>query len=89
MDDLRKFGRYFLPYKIELTVGILCILASVVAGLYIPQIVGQAIDANWIDYAQVVYGPWFTKYKSDPAYMEKVDVVRKKTTAMRAKAAEN
>lgn len=47
MDDLRKFGRYFLPYKIELTLGILCILASVVAGLYIPQIVGQAIDANW------------------------------------------
>jgi ATP-binding cassette subfamily B protein len=47
MDDLRKFGRYFLPYKLPLTIGILCILASVVAGLYIPQIVGQAIDANW------------------------------------------
>jgi len=47
MGDLRKFGRYFLPYKLSLTIGILCILASVVAGLYIPQIVGQAIDANW------------------------------------------
>jgi len=47
MDDLRKFGRYFLPYKVELTIGIACILASVVAGLYIPQIVGHAIDANW------------------------------------------
>ena len=47
MDDLRKFGRYFLPYKVELTIGIVCILASVVAGLYIPLIVGQAIDANW------------------------------------------
>jgi ATP-binding cassette subfamily B protein len=47
MDDLRKFGRYFLPYKVELTLGILCILASVVFSLYIPQIVGNAIDANW------------------------------------------
>ena len=47
MDDLRKFGRYFLPYKVELTIGIACILASVVAGLYIPLIVGHAIDANW------------------------------------------
>ena len=47
MDDLRTFGRYFLPYKIELATGIICILASVVASLYIPIIVGQAIDANW------------------------------------------
>ena len=47
MDDLRKFGRYFLPYKVELTIGIICILASVVFNLYIPLIVGQAIDANW------------------------------------------
>ena len=47
MDDLRKFGRYFLPYKVELTLGILCILASVVFSLYIPLIVGHAIDANW------------------------------------------
>lgn len=47
MDDLRKFWRYFLPYKISLTVGIVCILASVVCNLYIPLIVGQAVDANW------------------------------------------
>jgi ATP-binding cassette subfamily B multidrug efflux pump len=47
MDDLRKFGRYFLPYKVELTIGIACILASVVSSLYIPLIVGHAIDANW------------------------------------------
>jgi ATP-binding cassette subfamily B protein len=47
MDDLRKFARYFLPYKVELTAGIICILASVLFGLYIPIIVGQAIDANW------------------------------------------
>jgi ATP-binding cassette subfamily B multidrug efflux pump len=47
MDDLRKFARYFLPYKLELAIGIACILASVVFNLYIPIIVGQAIDANW------------------------------------------
>ncbi|MBC8032163.1 MAG: ABC transporter ATP-binding protein [Pyrinomonadaceae bacterium] len=47
MDDLRKFGRYFLPYKASLTIGIICILASVVFNLYIPLIVGQAVDANW------------------------------------------
>ena len=49
MDDLRKFARYFLPYKVELTIGISCILASVVFNLYIPLIVGQAIDANWAE----------------------------------------
>ena len=47
MDDLRKFGRYFLPYKLELTVGIICILASVALSLTIPMIVGQTLDANW------------------------------------------
>ena len=47
MDDLRKFWRYFLPYKISVTTGIVCILASVVSNLYIPLIVGQAVDANW------------------------------------------
>ena len=47
MNDLRKFGRYFLPYKVSLIVGIACILASVLFNLYIPLIVGQAVDANW------------------------------------------
>jgi ATP-binding cassette, subfamily B, multidrug efflux pump len=47
MDDLKKFARYFLPYKVSLTVGIVCILLGVIANLYIPLIVGQAVDANW------------------------------------------
>ena len=33
MDDLRKFARYFLPYKVSLIIGILCIFASVVFSL--------------------------------------------------------
>lgn len=44
MDDLRKFARYFRPYKKSLIVGICCILASVVVGLMIPLFVGQAVD---------------------------------------------
>ena len=47
MDDLKRFARYFRNYKLQLTLGILCILASVVAGLFIPLFVGQAVDANW------------------------------------------
>ncbi len=47
MEDLKKFAHYFRNYKLQLTVGILCILGSVTAGLFIPFIVGRAIDANW------------------------------------------
>jgi ATP-binding cassette subfamily B protein len=47
MDDLRKFARYFLPHKVSLVTGILCILAGVLFNLWIPLIVGHAIDANW------------------------------------------
>src|SRR5215213_430248 len=47
MDDLKNFARYFRRYKLQLTVGIACIFASVVFGLFIPLIVGQAVDANW------------------------------------------
>jgi ATP-binding cassette, subfamily B, multidrug efflux pump len=46
MDDLKKFARYFSRYKLQLTIGIACIFASVVAGLFIPLIFGQAVDAN-------------------------------------------
>lgn len=44
MHDLKKFARYFSPYKLHLAAGILCILASVVFGLLIPRSVGMAID---------------------------------------------
>jgi ATP-binding cassette, subfamily B, multidrug efflux pump len=47
VEDLKKFAHYFRNYKLQLTVGILCILGSVTAGLFIPFIVGRAIDANW------------------------------------------
>ena len=44
MDDLKNFTPYFRPYKKALIAGIACILASVVTGLFIPLLVGQAID---------------------------------------------
>src|SRR5882724_3590651 len=47
MDDLKQFARYFRPYKVPLTIGIVCIFAGVCFNLYIPLIVGQAVDANW------------------------------------------
>ena len=47
MNDLRRFARYFRPYRASLIAGILCILAYVVCNVIIPLIVGRAIDANW------------------------------------------
>jgi len=47
VDDLKKFARHFGKYKVQLTLGILCIFGSVVTGLFIPLFVGQAVDANW------------------------------------------
>jgi ATP-binding cassette, subfamily B, multidrug efflux pump len=47
MDDLRKFWRYFQPYKLSLVIGITCIFAGVICNLYIPLIVGQVIDDKW------------------------------------------
>src|SRR5215213_4155301 len=44
MDDLRKFARYFRPYKKSLFLGIVCIVAWVTISLLIPLIVGRAID---------------------------------------------
>jgi ATP-binding cassette, subfamily B, multidrug efflux pump len=44
MDDLRKFARYFRPYKGSLITGIACIFASVMFGLMIPYFVGRAVD---------------------------------------------
>ncbi|MBA3804282.1 MAG: ABC transporter ATP-binding protein [Acidobacteria bacterium] len=45
MDDLRKFARYFRPYKKSLITGIACILVGIFFNLAIPLIVGRAIDS--------------------------------------------
>jgi ATP-binding cassette subfamily B multidrug efflux pump len=58
MNDLRKFARYFRPYKSSLFIGIFCILASVMFGLMIPYIVGRAVD----DLKEVVTWAKLTRY---------------------------
>ncbi|MGH9943344.1 MAG: ABC transporter ATP-binding protein [Pyrinomonadaceae bacterium] len=44
MDDLKKLARYFRSYKLHLVAGVLSIFASVVIGLFVPFLVGRAID---------------------------------------------
>ncbi|HXG84462.1 MAG TPA: ABC transporter ATP-binding protein [Pyrinomonadaceae bacterium] len=44
MEELKKFARYFLPYKWNVVFGILFILLSMAFGLLIPWLVGRAID---------------------------------------------
>jgi ATP-binding cassette subfamily B protein len=44
MENIRKFARYFRPYKFNLVVGILCILATMIFSLMTPFLVGLAID---------------------------------------------
>lgn len=44
MEQLRKFAVYFKPYKWSILAGIFFILCSMAFGLFIPYIVGKAID---------------------------------------------
>jgi len=46
----------------------------------------KAIDLNWVDYAKIVHGPYFVKFKTDPDFLEKVAYVRQRTEVMLAKA---
>ena len=44
MEELKKFGKYFKPYRGHILLGILFILFSMAFGLLIPYLVGRAID---------------------------------------------
>ena len=44
MHELRKFARYFRPYKTLLIIGIACILASTAIGLTRPWLIGRSVD---------------------------------------------
>lgn len=44
MEEIKKFARYFLPYKTNIILGICCILFGMLFGLLVPYLVGQAID---------------------------------------------
>jgi ATP-binding cassette subfamily B protein len=59
MENIRKFARYFRPYKFNLVVGISCILATMVFSLLTPFLVGLAIDdlLREVTWEKVVYYP--------------------------------
>ena len=59
MEQLKKFARYFAPYKGTILVGILCILVSMAFGLLIPYMVGQAVDDlnQAITWNKIIYYP--------------------------------
>jgi len=51
MEELKKFARYFKPYKWHVILGIIFILFSMAFGLSVPYLVGNTIDdfktASW------------------------------------------
>ena len=59
MEQLRKFARYFKPYKRTIILGILCILVSMAFGLFVPYMVGQAVDdlGKGVTRDKVIYYP--------------------------------
>lgn len=44
MEEIKKFGKYFKPYKLHVIFGVIFIAVSMAFGLYVPYLVGQAID---------------------------------------------
>jgi len=59
MEELKKFARYFKPYKYPVVGGILCILVSMAFGLLVPFYVGRAIDdlSRDITREKIIYYP--------------------------------
>jgi ATP-binding cassette subfamily B protein len=59
MEPLRKFARYFKPYKWAILAGVFFILCSMAFGLFIPYLVGAAIDdlALGVTWNKVLYYP--------------------------------
>ena len=59
MEELKKFGKYFKPYKWHVIGGITFILFSMAFSLLIPYLVGRAIDdlSTAITWNKVIYYP--------------------------------
>ncbi len=59
MEQLRKFAKYLAPYKGTVLLGILCILVSMAFGLFIPYMVGKAIDDLGVEVTRekIIYYP--------------------------------
>ncbi len=59
MEQLKKFARYFKPYKWVILAGIFFILCSMSFGLFVPYMVGQAVDdlGKEITWNKIIYYP--------------------------------
>jgi ATP-binding cassette, subfamily B, multidrug efflux pump len=59
VEPLKKFARYFKPYKRSILAGIFFILCSMAFGLFVPYTVGEAVDdlAKGVTWNKVVYYP--------------------------------
>ena len=57
MDELKKFAKYFKPYKWHVFLGVFFILISMAFGLYIPYLIGRALDdiSREITWIKVTY----------------------------------
>jgi ATP-binding cassette subfamily B protein len=59
MEEIRKFGRYFRPYRWHVIAGVAFIFCGMLFGLYVPWLVGQAID----DIKMMVYNGTLTVWR--------------------------
>jgi ATP-binding cassette subfamily B multidrug efflux pump len=59
MEQIRKFAKYFSPYRWQIAAGVFFILISMAFGLFIPYFVGQAVDqlGREITWQKVIYYP--------------------------------
>ncbi len=59
MEEIRKFAKYFNPYRGRIVAGIAFILFSMVFGLLVPYLIGKAIDdlSAGVTWEKVVYYP--------------------------------
>jgi TolB-like protein/tetratricopeptide (TPR) repeat protein len=45
----------------------------------------RAVASNWIDYSQVLFGPWFADFRNDPDLLKTLEPVRLRVQEMRKK----
>ena len=59
MEEIKKFARYFLPYKTNIILGIFCILFGMLFGLLVPFLIGRAIDdlSKDVTWQKIIYHP--------------------------------
>ncbi len=59
MEEIKKFAKYFLPYKSSIVWGIIFILLGMLFGLLVPYLVGQAVDdlSKGITWQKAIYHP--------------------------------